>query len=61
MQTILDRIPVCRCFHEDRPAPRNGASQRAADALDPSAWESEARLPLRPDVPCLQRWLDLNA
>jgi hypothetical protein len=61
MQTILDRIPVCRCFHEDRTASRNSAPYRAPDAAEPAGWEAEARLPLRPDVPCLQRWLDLNA
>jgi hypothetical protein len=61
MQPILDRIPVCRCFHEDVSTSAKSVPHRAADPTEPARWESEARLPLRPDVPCLQRWLDLNA
>ena len=59
MQTIQDRVPVCRCFAEDRPAfNRDAESPQRSRALGA---DGDSSLLLRPDVHCLQRWIDLNA
>ncbi len=58
MQPIRDRIAVCSCFVEDRPR-RDPCMKNDAD--EPIRREAETLLSLRPDVPCLQRWIDLNA
>ncbi|HVS37356.1 MAG TPA: hypothetical protein VMS17_17475 [Gemmataceae bacterium] len=60
MQPILDRIPLCRCFADDRPA-LPGAVRPIRDVGDPVRMDRESPLSLRPDVNCLQRWIDLNA
>ena len=59
MQPVRDRLAVCSCFVEDRLARRRDASKN--DAGEVIRREPEAPLSLRPDVPCLQRWIDLNA
>jgi hypothetical protein len=60
MQTIQDRVPVCGCFAEDRPAFRN-RDARLGDEAEPLGNDGDSSLSLRPEVPCLQRWIDLNA
>ena len=59
MQTFSDRLPLCRCFCEDRPALRSPEANPAS--CETALRESDSSLALRPDVPCLQRWIDLNA
>ena len=59
MRTIQDRLTLCRCFTEDRPAIRNpDANPGSGETV---LRESDASPALRPDVRCLQRWIDLNA
>jgi hypothetical protein len=62
MSTSFDRIAVARhtlcersCFlqHEETPPVQAAAEIRAP--------KSEHSFPLRPEVTCLQQWLDLNA
>jgi hypothetical protein len=62
MPTPFDAVRLCCCFDGPRadllrrlPATPTEAAVRAA------APETEHSLPLRPEVNCLQRWLDLNA
>ena len=59
MQTIRNRVPLCSCFSEDRPALR-GPDTNPADG-ETAPRESDSSPALRPDVHCLQRWIDLNA
>ncbi len=59
MQPISDRRPLCRCFAEDPPALR-GSDANPANG-ETASYEAESSLILRPDVRCLQRWIDLNA
>ena len=59
MQTIHDRLPLCRCFFEDRPA--FGVTDANAPLIESACCDPEACLTLRPEVACLQLWIDLNA
>ena len=61
MHGTLDRAPLCRCFDADRGLQLRAAAFPTDDAPDATNGESEPRMPLRPEVHCLQRWIDLNA
>ncbi len=59
MQPIPARLPLCRCFAENPPALRGGDAHPTNG--ETAQYEVESSLILRPDVRCLQRWIDLNA
>jgi len=58
-----DRVVICRCFDAAPPA-LHISWRELADAghrPDHAGRSRDAVSFLRPDVPCLQHWMDLNA
>jgi len=62
MHDTCDRTLFCRCFDTTPPRPAGGRRETADTNHQPAhAGRSPVGPILRPDVYCMQRWLDLNA